>query len=76
MQQKKHLSTNLFAYSLIGLDEEGQYTVVSKESIDPSHIFNNMLTRVIIQMLKDQFKDFEDINQVTPVRVKGMQLIE
>jgi len=35
-----------------------------------------MLTRTIIQMLKDQFKDCEDINQVTPVRVQGMHLIE
>ena len=35
-----------------------------------------MLPRVIIQMLKDQFCDYEDINVLTPVRTQGMQIIE
>lgn len=38
-------------------------------------ICGNILPRVIILMLKDQFKDYEDINMVTPVRNQGMNLI-
>jgi len=64
----------LLEYAFISKSNENisisKYGSVSFESI-----CSNILPRVIILMLKDQFKDYEDINMVTPVRNQGMNLI-
>ena len=46
------------------------------ESVTLDLLLTNILPRVVIQMLKDQFSDYEDINVLTPVRTQTMRIIE
>ena len=65
--------------SILGKEEFSYAIVDGKEykiqRADCTNYVNNVLPLVLLQMLKDQFSDYEDLNITTPVRVQGVQLV-
>ena len=45
-----------------------KYRIKETKEVPLSSLIQNMLPRVIVMMLKDQFSDYEDLNIRTPVR--------
>jgi hypothetical protein len=45
------------------------------KAIEVSELLNNVIPLIIVQMLKDQFSDYEDLNVLTPVRSQGSKVI-
>ena len=71
------------SYATIGIntnatETNGEYKFVlhSKRTIDACSLINNVLPLVLLQMLKDSFSDYEDLNVLTPVRFQGLKVIQ
>jgi len=45
------------------------------KQIEVGDLLNNVIPLIIVQMLKDQFSDYEDLNVLTPVRSQGSKVI-
>jgi len=45
-----------------------KYRIKETKEVPLSSLIQNVLPRVIVMMLKDQFSDYEDLNIRTPVR--------
>lgn len=60
------------AYALIDLKNEKHQVFEA----DTCELLSDVLSRVVIMMMRDHFKDTEDITVVAPVRKEGMLLIE
>ena len=48
----------------------------SYQTIGAAELITNILPLIIVQMLKDQFSDYEDLNVLTPVRFQGTKLLQ
>ena len=62
-------------FAVLSLDASGHYFCSSKNFVDASFLVNNIVAQVTVQMLKDQFSDYEDLNVLTPVRYQTTKLI-
>ena len=62
-------------YAIIEKQTESSFKVSKIGSVDCQTLLHDILARTLIVMLRDQFKDNEDITVMVPVRSQCMRLI-
>ena len=67
--------SSLDFYTVQRRSEDGQLQVGQKEQMQVSHLARNILPRLLVFILKDNFSDFEGLKVQVPAREEAMKLL-